>query len=117
MNRFKDFLAKNRAVAPHVAPFYLKWVLDCYHFCRQPVGQPIDQDAILGYLKHISSIHQDWQVSQAKKAINLYHYFLSKPVKSDAPRSMPAGREWQQAIDQMVRAMRLKHLSYRTEQT
>ena len=117
MDRFKDFLAKNRAVAPNVAPFYLKWVLDCYHFCRQPVGQPIDQDAILGYLKHISSIHQDWQVSQAKKAINLYHYFLSKPAKSDAPRAMPAGREWQQAIDQMVRAMRLKHLSYRTEQT
>ena len=117
MDRFKDFLAKNRAVAPNVAPFYLKWVLDCYRFCRQPVGQPIDQDAILGYLKHIASIHQDWQVSQAKKAINLYHYFLSRPARSDAPRSMPAGREWQQAIDQMVRAMRLKHLSYRTEQT
>jgi len=56
-------------------------------------------------------------VEQARRAINLYCYFLDRAGKSVVSPSAPANREWQQAIDQMVKAMRLKHLSYRTEQT
>ena len=117
MDQFKDFLLKNHSVTLKVASHYIKWILGCYHFNNQEIGHSVEEGAIRFYLNHLASIHEDWQVEQARKAINLYCYFLDKAEKSVVSQSAPANREWQQAIDQMVKAMRLKHLSYRTEQT
>lgn len=117
MDQFKAFLLKKHTVTPKVASHYIKWVLDCYHFNNQNVAHPVNEDAIRHYLKYLATKHEDWQVDQARKAISLYCYFLNRPGKSVAPHSSLKNREWQQAIDQMVKSMRLKHLSYRTEQT
>ena len=117
MDQFKAFLLKNRSVTLKVASYYIKWIMGCYHFSNQEIGRPVEEGAIRSYLKHLASDHEDWQVEQARKALNLYCYFLDKSGKSVVSHSASANLSWQQAIDQMVKAMRLKHLSYRTEQT
>ncbi len=111
-------LKKNRSVIRlKVASYYIKWILGCYHFNNQEIGRPVEEGAIRSYLKHLATNHEDWQVEQACKALNLYCYFLDKSGKLVVSHSASANLEWQQAINQMVKAMRLKHLSYRTEQT
>ena len=117
MDQFKAFLLKNHSITLKVASYYMKWILGCYHFNNKEFGRPVEEGAIRSYLKHLASDHEDWQVEQARKALNLYCYFLDKSGKSVVSHSASANIEWQQAIDQMVKAMRLKHLSYRTEQT
>jgi len=64
---------------------------------------------------------QDWQIRQAGNAVSLFLQFIGKPAKSDdrPPAEIQSGKQepptWEKAIDDMHRAMRVKHYSVRTE--
>jgi hypothetical protein len=69
-------------------------------------------------LEHLGHRHEDWQVSQAKKAIELYRFFQSrKKSHTEKGDSTAASAAWKKAADDMVKRMRLKQRSYRTEKT
>lgn len=70
------------------------------------------------FLKDLGHRYEDWQVNQAQKAIELYRYLQSRKSspKSKNP-SKPSSDAWKKAADDMVKRLRLKQRSYRTEQT
>jgi Phage integrase, N-terminal SAM-like domain len=78
----------------------------------------MEMEAIAPYLQDLAKDHEDWQVQQAKEAVRLYRHFrgLSEPNRGEQPQSN-GQTPWQPLEDEIVRALRLRHRSYRTEQS
>ncbi len=76
------------------------------------------KEAIASYLQDLAKDHEDWQVQQAKEAVRLYRYFkgLPEPNRTEQPQANGQAA-WQPVEDEIVRALRLRHRSYRTEQS
>lgn len=69
------------------------------------------------FLAKLTEAHHDWQAKQAKEAILLYFHFKNRPTSVQAGPRPNTDATWARVIEKMVHAMRLKHLSYRTEKT
>jgi site-specific recombinase XerD len=68
-------------------------------------------------LNHIEVQYKDWQVNQARQAIELYRLFLDgRHVQKRKPQPNYKNA-WKAASDQMIRMLRLKHRSRQTEKT
>lgn len=117
MEKFVRYLSKKHIGNAKQRSYYGQWVSNLYRYVKKSPGQRVDDFEIKGYLSFLGDTHHDWQVQQAKDAIRLYLYFQSKISQIDD--EPPSGNDglWVRAIEMMTNAMRLKHLSYRTEQT
>jgi len=98
-------------------PYYLNWVTKFHDFCDIKPETPITSENIDRYLNKLSSIYEPWQIQQASDALSLYRICQrgkSTPLvqNTDEPDS-----QWKHVADEMVRMMRLRHLSIRTEKT
>ena len=60
---------------------------------------------------------EDWQIKQAREAIRLYLYFLKHHAGENASNLSGQNDQWLEMQERMVNVLRLKHRSYRTEQT
>ncbi|RLD11987.1 MAG: integron integrase [Chlamydiae bacterium] len=69
------------------------------------------------FLSHLAETYEEWQVNQANYALNLYNYFLSIYDKEIPAEKINSAAEWIILADKIHNAMRLKHLSRRTEET
>ncbi len=67
------------------------------------------------FLKVLSRDHEDWQVNQANLAVKLYNFFLSAREKSKNVEL--ASEKWKKLYENTLKALRLRHRSYRTEKT
>jgi len=65
--------------------------------------------------------YEDWQVGQARHAVRLYLYFShtrgGRRETNNQPRTTQLTETWETLEQTIVRLMRLKHLSYRTEKS
>jgi site-specific recombinase XerD len=77
----------------------------------------MEQAEIDKFLFQLSKTKQDWQLEQAKDAIRLFQYFKQSSVQQDVAPKPTMKALWKQSMEAMTTSMRLKHLSYRTEQT
>lgn len=63
--------------------------------------------------------HETWQVLQAKEAVRLYNYFKNtnklKEIQNNSHLS--SSQSWQRVEEETVKALRLRHRSYRTEKS
>ena len=75
MEHFKSYLSANRIVPEKKLSYYLSWVTQFYAFCDKPMGNEVSNDKIKSFLKHLMKKREEWQVSQASEAIQLYLYF------------------------------------------
>jgi len=115
---FQDFLSRKQHIPENRLPYYLRWVSRYHDFCsRQNIDGDLG-DAIAAYLHDLAKHHEDWQVQQAREAVRLYRYFKGVQAATPTEKEQPDGQvSWQAVEEEVMRALRLRHRSYRTEQT
>ncbi|MFH1128879.1 MAG: integron integrase [Candidatus Omnitrophota bacterium] len=108
--RFQGFLRSSRVVPEKNIPFYGYWAGKFLSFLELNKETPIESrvEKFLERLRLDSQI-SDWQVEQARKAVDIYTaQFLAGG----------AGRYgYDQIIDKLRGAIRIKHYSYATERS
>ena len=114
LNEFQRYLIRKGAVKPYQAPYYVKWVADCYAFLDVPDSTFINSDQKKQFLVHMAKSYEEWQVKQADTALRLYHYFLSQEPKTSTATTEASG-EWKGLEERLCEALRLRHRSYSTE--
>ena len=98
-------------------PYYLNWVKKLHEFCDIKPDSPIISKNIDQFLKKLSSTYESWQVQQASDAVSLYRIFQRRKTTPMVQDSDEPDRQWKHVTDEMVKMMRLRHLSIRTEKT
>ncbi|MDQ7786068.1 MAG: site-specific integrase [Thermodesulfovibrionales bacterium] len=99
------------------APYYVKWVSDCYRFVDKPETQSLTNEQTAEFLSRLTKKHEDWQVQQADRALRLYGYFLTRKQISEGEPSVDNQGDWKEIEEKMRQALRLRHRSYSTEKT
>ena len=119
---FQKFLLSRGFAAPKNVPFYANWVSKFLTFSNQ--GEELNQDLLFEkFLEKLKSQKNtaDWQMRQARDAVKLYitHFMADKKTTSE-PGKPQKGREIpdiSQVIQEMRKAIRIKHYAYSTERT
>ena len=114
--RFEQFLVGKGAVPEKQIPYYVKWVTNCYAICKCPADKILAADQKKQFLEMLENSREDWQVKQAEQALRLYTFFISRYGQRPEPTN-DEGKLWNQIIENMIKVMRLKHLSLNTEKT
>jgi integron integrase len=117
MKRFKDFLLRKHIIPEKKMPYYISWISQCYAFCEKDVGDNISADDMDRFLKNITRHREDWQIKQAKEAVDLYRFFLRKHSRESACTEMESNDQWKSVVEEMIKILRLKHRSMSTEKT
>jgi integron integrase len=116
-DEYSNYL-RNKAKIPDIQiSYYLGWITQFFAFCNKAPGQRYDQNEVHGFLEHLGGRCEDWQVNQARKAIELYRYLQSHYRQSGKRSSTISSDAWKKAADDMLKKLRLKQRAYRTERT
>jgi len=117
---FRNYLLSNNIVPQKKIQFYAYWASNFMAFSKRNKGMNMDI-TIQSYLNHLRSNDQiaDWQLKQAEEAVLLYinHYsannseLVKKSVECKEPENIS------KVIYELRKAIRVKHYSYRTEQS
>jgi integron integrase len=117
LDEFHNYI-KNQIVIPRKqASHYLRWIDHFLQFCNLNPGETFEDKHIDLYLHHNEGHYEDWQIQQAKQSIELYRVFLKGQIEPNKYKGLHNNVKWKLASDRMLQMLRLKHLSYRTEQT
>ncbi len=115
MEEYRKFLEKSGQVKINSIPYFIGWVRKCYSFLGKKFDQKVTNDEKNRFLKFLSRNHENWQVNQANLAVKFYNFFLSAREKS---KDMEITSEkWKRLYESTLKALRLRHRSYRTEKT
>lgn len=113
---FDEFLTNVRKVPLNYVKYYKIWIEKFKANLQHDITgyNSVKQAELDSYLADLGQTHADWQVRQAKEAVQLYLYFLSNnevvEPTDDKIDSIDFSKE-------LVRQIRLKHLSYATEKS
>jgi len=117
MKQFKAYLLNKHIIPEKKMPYYISWVSQFYAFCEKDVGDNISGNNVDRFLKKSGKYREDWQIKQAKEAIDLYRFFLRKRSKKSVHTEMESDVQWKEVAEEMVNILRLKHRSISTERT
>ena len=117
MKKFENYIKKTNIIPENRIPYYLNWVLNCYTSLGKQVRDSLKSNEVNNFLHKLGRDHEDWQVRQAKDAINLYLFFRSKETSLKPIKSCGSETEWKNVGNLMVKALRLRHRSPSTEKT
>jgi integron integrase len=119
---FQKFLLSRGFAPPKNVPFYANWVSKFLAFSNrhEELNYDLLFEKFLDKLKSQKST-ADWQIRQARDAVKLYitHFMADKktasqPGKPQKGRKIP---DASQVIQEMRKAIRIKHYAYSTERT
>jgi len=120
---FQKFLASRKLVPEKNVPYYARWVSNFLDFSNknQDINCDLQVEAFLNYIKPQKDI-ADWQMQQAKEALQLYigHFLKDSPAPILYINSLSKGETYAdvtQILSKMREAMRIKHYSYKTERS
>jgi integron integrase len=128
MQSLSDFLSAVGHIDAKGRSYYLHWI---NLYLAQTGRTDVDKSSLSKFLFGLAQRCDEWQVRQARKALQLYCYYrarnnltaqaVRKP-ETDAPGAPNAANRaapgaWSRLEDEFVRIVRLKHLSYRTEKS
>lgn len=85
MQSFADFIAQNGHVSERHRPFFQQWVKA---YARFAGTEKIDSRLLAEFLSSLVSKYQDWQVKQARQALQLYAYYRAR---NGLPRTILPG--------------------------
>jgi integron integrase len=114
---FYNYLKSCKNVNTRHTSFYMYWVREFIRFCKSQENGVITEKLIDPFVIKMGRRHEQWQVDQAKEALNLYCYFLSRNGAGPSDTGGTGIVDWKVAGEMMVRMLRLKQRSFRTEQT
>ena len=117
MEGFKSYLLSRQIIAEKKVGFYLHWVARLYSFCNQQLGSEFLSADIDRFLKHLSKEKEQWQVKQASEAIQLYIFYQNRKNSRKGIEGHEIKGQWKSVAEEMVKMLRLRHRSYRTEQS
>jgi integron integrase len=117
MEDFKAFLIAKQFIPDKKVPYYLMWVSRFYSFCNRGVDETLSKNDVDAFIKHLTKSCEEWQVNQAKEAIELFFFFRHRATQSNGQKDLDTDGQWKLAAEEMVRMLRLKHRSIRTEKT
>ena len=118
LSEFRSYLRSNKSIPNKYASFYIKWVQDFVRFCQSQPNAQKPSMQVDRFLTRLAKTYEQWQVDQARHAIQHYCYFLERPPRPDRFFEHPESiKDWKTAGETMVRVLRLKQRSYRTERT
>jgi hypothetical protein len=125
---FETFLSKLGTIPEGKIKFYLYWVRRFLKTCNYQLDS-INTRHVTDYLESLEADEKiaDWQVRQAADAVILYiEKYLKRPLqqitslaKDSRAKSVDRKRSltWQQTLDEVKNAIRLRHYSLSTEKT
>ena len=122
MQSFAEFLRQSARVPEEKIPHYERWVRWYTRFASTGnPGAKVDDTLVQEFLQDLSSRFEEWQIRQAFRALRTYFTFTqgspasSKPQTQSAPPKTEISKEG--LLLGLSSAIRLKHLSVRTEWT
>ena len=123
---FETFLSKLGTIPEGKIKFYLYWIWRFLKTCNYQ-SDSINTKHVSDYLDSLEADEKtaDWQVRQAADAVILYveKYFKRslQEITPKGPGAKPAiktgASPWQQTLDEVKNAIRLRHYSLSTEKT
>ncbi|MCP4371306.1 MAG: tyrosine-type recombinase/integrase, partial [Deltaproteobacteria bacterium] len=117
MKNYENYLLLQAAVPEKQVPYYLSWVSQFYNYCDKEPEEPITQKEIDSFLIRLSKKREDWQIQQAKEAINLFQFVKRKGERAAENKGIESNKKWAGAAQEMIRMLRLKQRSLSTEKT
>jgi len=125
MQSYIDFLRDKTQINEKQLPYYDRWVQKYKSFSGK---SEIEETAVRRFLDVVSTQYEDWKLRSARQALQLYSYYLSCKIHSPATSCFkknatssyqPAGKDtpntWDEVEQAVIKTMRLKHMSLRTE--
>jgi len=94
----------------------LLWVSKFFSFLNKGPGSGIADHEVKLFLSYLSRKYEDWQVKQAKEAINIFSFYYRQITKR-TEISLTQDIQWKAATDEMTRILRLKRRALTTERT
>ncbi|MHB8988573.1 MAG: integron integrase [Deltaproteobacteria bacterium] len=118
LHDFEAYLTDRRLVQKKQLPYFLRWVANYLSFCEKSASVPSNEGQVQDFLQFMGKNKEEWQVKQAREAIRLFLFHLSRtgPEANGATASSSAA-SWQEAATLMREALRLRHRSLRTEKS
>jgi len=117
MDNFRRYLLEKAHINPKNAPYYQKWVMDCYAFLKKDLPYPLDVESKRGYLQFLSKGCEGWQVKQASYALQLYAFYMGQKERKESIDNNAVHETVGQLEEETRRTLRLQHKSYNTEKT
>ncbi|MFO7821821.1 MAG: integron integrase [Lentisphaeria bacterium] len=123
-----QFIEQRNLVPEKYRRYYLHWIR---RFLQTPAANNpalSKDDSLRGYVQELNQDVkvEDWQVEQAERAVKLYLYTYlpgtsgagsAAGKEAEADDLPPVSASTGKALEQMRELLRLRHYSYRTEQT
>jgi len=81
MKDFQHYLMSKKIVPDKQLPYYINWVSQCFNYFNRSKDERISKDEFDQFLTVLGKQKEDWQVQQAREAINLYVHFCSRDSK------------------------------------
>ena len=116
MKDFQNFLKEHGLVPEKKRPYYLMWLAKFLEFTEKErdFSSP---ETIQLFLRQLGKNYDEGQVQQAKDAVRLFLYYRSRQNQNHDDSCKQCLREWDNVTQEMVKVLRLKHRSLRTEKT
>jgi len=124
LGRFAEYLLKQKLVPEKNAPYYVSWVRK---FLARGVTEPVAalDERVAEFLRSMETTgtYQDWQLTQAERALRLYFVNFKGDTTWSAPTvtkvtANPDGSFGRNVTMEAVRTrLRIKHYAYSTEKT
>jgi integron integrase len=114
---FEQFLTDVRKVPLYQIKFYHIWIDRFKNSLQHEIIEygSVKQEELDLFLINLAKNHEEWQVRQAKEAVQLYLYYLSQTVSGE--RLVDGEKKNNDLMQELIRIIRLKHLSYATEKS
>lgn len=123
LDRFAEYLLQKKLVAENKARFYVFWVRKFLAESKLDPSLSLEE-RVAGFVDSLakSGGYEDWQMEQAEKAIRLYFQnFQSETNWTTAAPKIEVGADGRVnkvgVLNAMRDMIRIRHYSYRTEQT
>ncbi len=113
---FRNYLDRQGTIAEKRAGYYLMWVQSFFNWINKDFEAEISRKQIDGFIAELSKNREDWQVKQAREAIEIFLFFRSRSGDHNSRRG-ELNAVWKNAAEKMRRALRLKHRSLATERS
>ncbi|MDD2235645.1 MAG: integron integrase, partial [Kiritimatiellae bacterium] len=121
---FGVFLLKEQLVPENHVSFMVRWVRQFFGVSKHVTDQSLE-DRLQGFLEQLEAGGKvtDWQLRQAEQSIRLYYVNFRKVTDWGGAKDGGLIRDEEGRVDEaaamvrLVERLRVKHYSYRTEQT
>jgi len=115
MQNFRDYLETKRIVTKKRVPYYVAWVSQFFNYFDKKPNDEISSEEIEKFLKYLTKRKEEWQVTQAGKAIRIYQFYETYKNRLLTGHNAKSNEQWKAVADEMITILRLKQGSLDTE--